>query len=211
MTTDAYMVGRKKYSRPQGLLFADNPGLIDNGKIVPDGFELSDFIILSDDNREPIEFSTQRLEARQRTVNGRMRSYHIADKLKISTSYSLLPSRAFSSNVSFSNTGSTTGLVTSTDEGPVKSFGSPYYPDQQYTTDGGAGGLDLLDWYERHQGSFWVYLSYDKYNNLENNKNRLSEYAQVVEVFFDDFTYSVESRGAETHDFWNISFSLEEV
>jgi len=216
MATNDYMIGRKKYSRPQGLIFADNPGFLDGGKIVPEGSEMTDFIILSDDNRAPIEFDTERLESRQRTINGRMRSYHIADKLKISSSYKLLPSRAFSEATSFSSaTGKPDSLVERTLDGgvsrPVNPSGSAYYKDQQYTTDGGAGGLDLLDWYESHQGSFWVYLSYDKYNNLNNEKNRLSEYSEVVEVFFSNFTYSVEARGGSNHDFWNISFSLEEV
>lgn len=216
MTTFSYLDGRRKYSRPQGLLFADNPGYFDSGKIVPEGSEHNNFIILSDDNREPISFTAQRLESRMRTINGRMRSYHIADKLQIATSYNMLPSRSFSSTITFDNLGNPEGLVTTIQdefgtEKSVNPVGSPYYKDQQYTSDGGAGGLDLLDWYENNQGSFWAYFSYDKYNNLNNEKNRLAEYAEVVEVFFASFDYSIESRGGTTHDFWNINFTLEEV
>ena len=53
------------------------------------------FLILSDHNRGELQFSPIRIEQRQRTVNGRMRSYHIAAKLTISTSWDMLPSRSF--------------------------------------------------------------------------------------------------------------------
>lgn len=194
MTTEAYMVGRKKYARPQGLLLADNPGKIENSKRIPDGQEFSGFIVLSDDNREEIAFSTERIERRERTINGRMRSFHIADKLSITCSWNNLPSRAFGVTPTFDANGKT-----------------PNYGDQQYTTDGGAGGVDLLDWYENNQGSFWLYLSYDKYNNFDGDRNRLAEYSQVVEVFFASFDYSVQKRGGSNYDFWNVRFTLEEV
>jgi len=224
MATESYMVGRKKYFRPQALLFANNPGYISNGKIVPDGEEFRDFIILSDDNRGSIDIAPERIEKRERMVNGRMRSYHIADKLKISVSWNNLPSRSFSVDPAFStdvfNEGKPTSLVTSADdedeEGnaitrPVKSFGSPYFKDQQYTSDGGAGGADLREWYNNNQGSFWVFLSYDNYKDLNNERNRLAEYSEVVEVFFGNFDYSVQKRGGTNFDFWNVSISLEEV
>jgi len=57
-------------------------------------------------------------------INGRMRSYHIADKLKLSTSWNMIPSRSHS-NVPAFNT--ETGV-------------SPYI---SYTTDGGAGAADI--------------------------------------------------------------------
>jgi hypothetical protein len=152
-------------------------------------------------------------------VNGRMRSYHIADKSIISVDWSLLPSRSFSDVPQFetigANPGRVTNLITEVDiEGtdrPVKSSGSPFFRDQQYTTDGGAGGADILQWYKNNQGSFWVYLSYDNYTNLNNERDRLAEYSDVLEVFFGSFEHSVEKRGGENHDLWNISMSLEEV
>jgi len=220
MVEQAYMVGRKAYSRPQGMLLANNPGYLSEGKRIPDGEEFQDFIILSDDNRGPITFETNRLERKERTINGRMRSYHIADKLNISVGWDMLPSRAFSVQPNFQtfaqpNPGTVDNLVTETTvDGvtrPVASSGSPYYKDQQYTSDGGAGGVEILDWYENNTGSFWVYLSYDKYTNLNGQRNRLSEYSEVVEVFFSSFDYSVEKRGGTNFDFWTINFSLEEV
>jgi hypothetical protein len=228
-----YFKNRKKNPRPQALLLANNPGYIHKGSRIPDGTEFEDFIILSDDNRAAISIAPQRIEKRERTVNGRMRSYHIADKLVISTSWNLLPSRAFDTEPAFSrvitNAGNITNLVTSVEledvTRPVKSSGSPYFKDQQYTSDAGAGGAELLDWYNKNQGSFWVYLGYDNYKNLEddtqsfidgseiikNKYQKLNTYAEVVEVFFGSFDYSIESRGANTFDLWNISLSLEEV
>jgi hypothetical protein len=212
MATVDYMSGRQKYARPQGILFANNPGIVVDGKIIPDGEEFEDFIILSDDNRESINFSTVRIEQRERMVNGRMRSYHIADKMKISTSWKNLPSRSYFSFPEFSNQGSSaidenSGLRVFQDGQWVT------IPKQFFTSDGGAGGVDMLNWYENNQGSFWVYIAYDKYNNFsdDNKYNRFAEYNEVVEVFFEDFEHSVIKRGASTYDFWDVSLSLEEV
>jgi hypothetical protein len=213
MATLNYMNGRRKYGRPQAFLFADNPGIVVNGFHIPEGEEFEDFIILSDDNRDPINFDTVRIEQRERMINGRMRSYHIADKTKISTSWKTLPSRSYASFPDFNNEGrsvinSETGLR-------VLDPSTQQYvtiPKQFFTTDGGAGGAELLKWYENHQGSFWVYLAYDKYTNFEENPyQRLGQYNEVIEVFFDSFDHTVTKRGAASHDYWDVSLSLEEV
>jgi len=220
-----YLDGRRKYSRPQGMLWADNSGTLstneNTGKAyyVPTGNEINaasgsgDFLILSDDNRSAIEFSPIRIENRRRTVNGRMRSYHIADKLQISVSWDMLPSRSFSNDPNFNtNTGqpTTTGYTGLTKSIP-DTAGNYLY---QYTTDGGAGGAEMLDWYENNKGSFWVYLSYDKYSNFESRTDKyahLAEYSQVLEMYIADFSYSVVKRGGTNFDFWNISVTLEEA
>lgn len=205
MTSAAYMAGRKKYARPQGMLWADSPGTLIDGVYIPNDFEVNaanngelgnQFLTLSDYNRQPIEFQVERLEKRERMINGRMRSYHIADKLTISTSWEMLPSRAFALAPNFD------------------ANGQPDSDSLMYTVDGGAGGVDILDWYEKHQGSFWVFLAYDKYSTFGNDDAayaHLPQYNQIIEMFFSDFSYSVEKRGGSTHDFWNISVTLEEV
>lgn len=210
MATSTYLTGRKKYNRPQAMLWSENPGKLENGLYVPNGIEinanpgsevdpanLDQFLILSDDNRSPIDFSTIRIEKRERMINGRMRSYHIADKLSINFSYNNLPSRGFWLNPDFD------------------SNGKPIYNsnDQKFTTDGGAGGVEILDWYEKHQGSFWCYLAYDKYSVFGKDDSayaHLPQYNQLVEVFFSDFSYTVNRRG-NNFDFWNISITLEEA
>ena len=210
MAGSGYIVGRKRYGRPQAMLWSNNPGSVQEGYYVPSGYEygtaitspnpLEDdqFLILSDHNRSEISFSSQRIEQRQRMINGRMRSHHISDKLIISTSWSMLPSRRYSEDPQFDiNTGKSTMFNT---------------PDE-YTVDGGAGGIDLLEWYENHQGSFYVFLAYDKYTNFTGSTayNKLGIYNQVLEVYFSDFNYTVVKRGSTNHDLWNISVTLEEA
>lgn len=236
MASNAYMQGRKKYQRPQAMLWADNPGTVVDGFHIPLGNEIGsdytldqngEFLILSDNNREAIEFTKERIEQRKRMVNGRMRSYHVADKLQISTSWTMLPSRSFadrplfySDDTSVENLDGKPRLRTTDqyvlvddDNDPYTEPVSEFRKNQQYTTDGGAGGVDLLDWYENHTGSFWVYLAYDKFNNFtgEDSMSKLGRYNQVVEVFFSDFNYSVVKRGGSNHDFWDVSVTLEEV
>ena len=84
--------------------------------------------------------------------------------------------------------------------------GQPYTTGQdQYTVDGGAGGLDLLNWYNNNQGPFWVFLAYDQYVNQ-------TKYSQVIQMYFKDFSYSVIKRnGLNGKDLWNINVVLEEV
>lgn len=166
----------------------------------PTGYEVYDsiagdnFLITSDHNRKAIDFKTTRIEKRERMINGRMRSYHVADKLTISTSWDNLPSRSFSTDPSYSPaTGITLAGV-------------------QYTVDGGAGGADLLKWYEDHQGPFWVYLSYDNPNNFATDRyNHLDQYSEVIQMYISDFGHTVEKRGGRNYDFWNVSVTLEEV
>jgi len=212
MATAAYITGRKRYQRPQAVLWSDNAGTLSEGLYVPNGYEvgatvpggtdpdlIDQFLILSDHNRGEIDISTERLEQRQRTINGRMRSYHIADKLNFSWSWSLLPSRAFYQNAAFNET---TGI-------------SPYQNNtQEFTSDGGAGGVEILDWYENHKGPFWMYLAYDKYSNFGDDDaafGHLEQYNQIVQVYFADFNYSIVKRGGNNFDLWNISVTLEEV
>ena len=227
MATNAYMTNRKRslQSRPQGMLWANNPGIIDSGLYVPKGLEvgqaipenpteedlLNEFLILSDDNRSSLQFNPIRIEKRERMINGRMRSYHIADKLELSTSWDMIPSRSFESFANFiepENRGDPIANPVVIDENGDTRVG------EQYTTDGGAGGLDLLNWYNSYKGSFFVYLAYDKYTNFpddENRYSRLGQYNEILEMYISNFTYSVEKRGRSNYDFWSISVSLEEV
>jgi hypothetical protein len=230
------MTGRKKFARPQGMLWADNPGTSTGGLYIPDGYEvgaivptntdpllIDQFIILSDHNRSPIDIRPVRLEKRERMINGRMRSHHIADKLTMNISWDLLPSRSYSKFPGFDVSGLPTDFTTSVDhdsdeDTPNRNAnlsGSPYIDDQQFTVDGGAGGNDLLQWYQNHQGPFWVYLAYDKYINYASNDpekySKINQYNEIVQMYISDFSYSIVKRGGLNHDFWNISVSLEEV
>lgn len=200
-----YMVGRKRWARPQAMLWSDNPGTVVDGFRYPLGEEKEDFIICSDHNRSEISINQQRIESRQRMVNGTMRSYHIADKIAMSVSWDRLPSRSYSRNVTFDSSGD-----------PIMLYSS----DTEFTVDGGAGGVELLDWYENHSGPFYVYLGYDKYNSdtfksagqvTDQSFQHLSVYNDVRHMFFSSFEYSVQKRGGTNHDLWSVSISLEEV
>jgi hypothetical protein len=209
MATAGYISGRKRYQRPQGILWSENAGTLVSGLYVPTGQEIGasaaltaggvdQFLILSDHNRAEMSFASERIEKRERTINGRMRSYHIADKLTISVSWNDLPSRGYSELADFSSTGLSPNKNTT----------------GEFTSDGGAGGAEILDWYENHQGPFWMFLAYDKYKNFSGSEDpyaHLGQYNQIVQVYFADFNYSVTKRGGTNHDLWNISVTLEEV
>jgi hypothetical protein len=202
-----YIQGRKKYHRPSGMLWSENTGTLKNGLYVPNGYEigvdpesvedqtlLDQFLVITDDNRKPLEFSEERIEKRERMINGRMRSYHIADKITLSTSWDLIPSRSHENIPTFDTV---TGVS----------------PHKSYTSDGGAGGADMLEWYDSHKGSFWVYLAYDRkgiFKGTPETYDQLQQYNQLIEMFISDFSYSVEKRGTK-FDYWNVSISLEEV
>ena len=220
MATNAYMAGRKKYQRPQALLFADNEGIKVDGFHIPEGDEIGslgasvdgygEFLILSDNNRSPIDFKTVRIEKRERMINGRMRSYHTADKLTLTVSWDMLPSRAFDTYAGFDAQGNPNmTTIPQIRTNPL-----------EFTTDGGAGGVELLDWYKNHTGSFWVYLAYDKYTNfkdvfetvnVDERFRNTDKYNEVIEMFFSDFSYSVQKRSGLNFDFWNVSLTLEEA
>ena len=211
MATAAYLTGRRRYQRPQALLWSENPGTLSNGVYLPNGLEvqgnfsastdpdvINQFLILSDHNRGELNFTPTRIEQRQRTINGRMRSYHIADKLTMSVSWNNLPSRSYYQDAGFLSTGLS----------PEKKTTS------EFTADGGAGGVELLDWYENHTGPFWMFLAYDKYSNFgkaDADYAHLAQYNQIIQVYIADFNYSVVKRGGSNHDLWNISVTLEEV
>lgn len=201
--TPDYISGRKRYARPQAMIWSDNSGTISEGVRLPIGNEKEDFIILSDHNRGEISIAKQRVETRQRMINATMRSYHVADKITVSCSWNRIPSRSYSRNVNFNSAGQ-----------PTLSGAT------EYTVDGGAGGVELLDWYENHSGPFYVFLGYDKYNNdsfkvagsvTDESFNYLSIYNDVRLMYFSNFDYSIEKRGGTNFDFWNINVSLEEA
>lgn len=201
MATATYLAGRKKYYSPQAMLWSENSGTLSGGFYYPIGTEIGSdntgvpeneqntFLITSDHNRSELSFTSNRIQSRQRMINGSMRSYNIADKLTLSTSWQLLPSRSFQNNPNFNSSGES-------------ALQNTY---QQFTADSGAGGTELLNWYEDHQGPFWVFLAYD--NNLNQTK-----YSQIILMYFADFSYSVVKRsGFANQDLWNINITLEEV
>lgn len=205
-----YFDGRQKYSRPQAMMWAETDDIYDAITVPNSIADQSTVLILSDHNRSPIDVNKIRIETRERMINGRMRSYHTADKLSLSCSWDMLPSRAYAADPNFN-------LSTGVPQNALLSAYTANPRDNaefQYTVDGGAGGVEILDWYEGHTGSFWVYLAYDKYNSFSESSNPyefLGVYNEGIEMYISDFSYSVQKRGANKYDYWNISVTLEEV
>jgi len=177
------MQGRKTYTRPQAVVFADSY-VSASGFYVPEGVEYDDFIILSDHNRKEIDVKVERIENRKRMVNGRMRSYHIADKESYSIQWDMLPSRSYVEEPAFNSSG--------------------YTPIQDYVVDGGAGGTDLKAWYDSHGGDFYALFAYDAVRYGET-----TGYVKAKKVFIAGFSYTIVKRGQ--FDFWNVSIDLEEA
>lgn len=208
-----YIANRKKWGKPQAMIWSRNPGeVVKNvgqvGLVSPKGREGYDFIVISDHNRGPISMDMQRIESRTRMVSGNMRSYYTDDKATISTSWNLLPSRAYQVAMVLG--------PNAEPEVPTSPFSQAPYnaipPNSEYTADGGAGGTDMLDWYYNTIGPMWVFLAYDRFDNAAGADNQFEmngNYLDRKKMFFSSFNYSVEKRGL--YDMWNISVSLEEA
>jgi hypothetical protein len=213
VASSTYMAARKIFARPQGMLWSDNPGVYQNNMWIPQGVEKEDFVILSDHGRGEISISKDRIENRQRMINGTMRSYFNADKNNVSTSWERLPSRSWNKQIFFDPaTGQPRYLDVSQESDPTLPVA---YRDLN-TVDGGAGGVDLLAWHESHPGPFWVYFAYDKYNNFmgypsSDSHSHLGIYNEVKLMYFSSFEYTIEKRGGTNFDMWNINVQLEEA
>lgn len=199
MSTSEYMAGRKKWTRPQAMLWADNSGLLINGGYIPQGVEPDNFLILSDHNRAELTFGVNRIENRSRMINATSRAYFVADKMTLSTSWSNFPSRVASTVTGFSD--SNGSLLT----GAGASV---------YVVDNGASGELMKEWHKTHPGSFWVYFAYDvgpEEGETSPSTKNLTRYVERKQMFFTSFEYVVVKRGGNTYDLVNINLALEEV
>lgn len=223
---------RRAYSRPQAIVFSDKRWTFNGTYYEPPSgmLEYDNFLVLSDHNRDAINMDKQRIETRERMIDGSMRSYWVADKANISTSWNLVPSRAlpvFDTSI-FS--------VDQSGEYSIKFT-------KALTVDAGAGGNEMLEWYRRHQGSFYVLISYDRFDvsteqlpidaSLSDWEDVfvVNNYQEQFEMFFSNFNYSIEKRNqsgvvdltvweneqqtdtqlAVQYDLWNVSMTLEEA
>jgi hypothetical protein len=140
------------------------------------------YLYISDNNRSELSVSFERIEYKQRMINGTMRSYHVADKKNFSTSWEKLPSR----------------------KTQVTEYSSKVVDKRSNF----AGGQEMLKWYEDHTGDFWMLLVYDFDSSMQSTGLRNN--VEKVNVFFSDFSYNVVDRGLDL-DLWNINLSLVEV
>lgn len=185
--------GDKKYLRPSLITFSDDQPILNPLT----GLLSADFNYLTDNNRQPVQVSFERIEQRQRMANGRMRSYHVADKRKYSINYDEIPSR------SINPLDKTQSFITERFYNTSDIEQNPRY----------MAGDDMLEWYETHTGQFWLTMVYDKVHSMgtDNNKyNKLTKPSEVVPVFFEDFNYNIVKRGPN-NDLWTVSIVLVEA
>lgn len=178
----------KKWQRPSLIILCHDKPVEGSGQDVGKWNLGNDYIYLTDDGRDALAIDPQRIEYKQRMLNGRMRSYYVADKRTFSTSWRDLPSRSKDA----------TGKYISEHQRRNSSI--------KY-----AAGQEMKDWYERHSGSFWMLVIYDGklFNSSTNNKTALQQ-VELYNVFFEDFSITVVKRGQD-HDLWNVDMSLVEV
>ena len=142
---------------------------------------VTDYLFLTDDNRSSLQVSLERIEFRKRMINGRMRSYHVADKKSFGVSWTDLPSNV--DYISENRTG---------------------------TTSGWGAGKEMLTWYENNTESFYLMLVYDTPAPEGAGSIPLKYRVETYNVFFDSFSYTVTKRGL-THDLWDVQMNLVEV
>lgn len=145
------------------------------------------YLYLTDDNRESVQVTPERIEYKQRMINGRMRSYHVTDKNSFSTSWGNIPSRG---------------------QDDSRKYISEYERGGSTITTKYAAGQDIKAWYETYTGDFWMILVYDGGDGttLDNASSQL----EVYNVFFNDFSYDIVKRG-QHNDLWDVSIALVEV
>lgn len=155
------------WTRPALMIFTEAvPTVVDANSGQYDlGTAGSNYLYLTDDGRSQMQVAIERIEYKKRMINGRMRSYHVADKKTFSVSWKDLPSQKNElSEVRFS------GLTT-----------------------GWASCQEMLTWHTDHPNSFFLNLVYD--TPEANQDTPLRYKLETYNVFFDDFSYTVTKRG----------------
>ena len=80
----------KTWMRPSLMIFTDT--IPNENNAIEGSWNIgdvagTDYIFLTDDNRSDLQVSTERIEYKRRMINGRMRSYHVADKRSFSVTF----------------------------------------------------------------------------------------------------------------------------
>ena len=174
----------KNWFRPSLIVFTkDQPTAADapNGSWNIGTTAGTDYIFLTDDNRSSLQVSVDRIDYKKRMINGRMRSYHVADKNNFSVSWNELPSSA--SYVSENR----------------KTFNAAW-----------ASGKEILKWHDNHADSFYMMLIYDTPDPEGTGTIPLKYKVETYNVFFQDISYNITKRGT-AYDHWDLSLSLVEV
>lgn len=159
---------QKVWTRPALMLFTKNqptPVNANSGQYQLGDVAGTDFIYLTDDSRSELQISIDRIEFKKRMINGRMRSYHVADKKSFSVNWKDLPS-----------------LKTELSESRF-----------QASPSGWASCQEMLTWHKNHSDSFYLTLVYDTPTAAAEVPLKYS--LETYNVFFEDFSYVVKKRG----------------
>lgn len=179
----AYTDLSKKYLRPSMIIFCSEQPLQSGSQWDLSGASGEGvYLYLTDDGRDPVSVSIERIENRQRMANGRMRTYHVMDKKSFSTGWTNLPSRAKDDN---------------------RDYISEYINNTTATPFG--AGQDIKDWHEEYTGDFWMLFVYDK-----STTSAATSQVELFNVFFDSFDFSISKRG-QFNDLWDVNISLVEA
>lgn len=174
----------KRWLRPSIMAFSENLPVYQNNALV------GNFKYLTDDNRSPLEISFERIEFKERMINGRMRSYHVADKKNISVSWDMIPSRSVDPNRT-----------------EINFISEKYYSGETLTNPNFLSADEMLEWYEDNTGEFYLILSYDRQHVFGDDYTQITSPCEILPVFFNDFSYSIQTRG-QYNDLWSVSMSL---
>lgn len=159
---------QRVWYRPALIIFTESqPTVVNSASGQYDlGTAGTNYLYLTDDNRSELQVSIERLEFKKRMINGRMRSYHVADKKSFSVSWKDLPS--------------------------VKGELS----ESRFITSptGWASCQEMLQWHQNHSDSFYLTLVYDTPYASDSIPLRYS--LETYNVFFEDFSYNVKKRGS---------------
>lgn len=150
---------------------------------------------LTDHNRQPIQYSPQRIEQAQRMADGTMRKMVIANKATYDVSWQMIPS------------GSQT--ITSQSGQTISSY--------QPTVDGNYGAGFIKAFYEKYVFQpIWIKLIFatDNYSGNSHLPSQLASPStgnyQVLKVFISDFKYTINKR-LSLVDYVDVSMQFTEV
>lgn len=119
------------WTRPALMIFSESQPIAVNS--ASGQWDLgSSFLYLTDDSRSEMQVSLERIEYKKRMINGRMRSYHVADKKTFSVNWEDLPSAKIEISESMFGTGNNW-----------------------------ASCQQMLDWHKNNTDSFYLTLVYD--------------------------------------------------
>ena len=132
-------------------------------------------------------------------------SISIGDSIRVSGVSGGSPSNGY--NGTFTVTAKTTNTftVTNSTAGTPSSYATAVVKYVTHNTTQFGSGIDIKNWYDLNTDDFWILLVYDTSISNDVNTN-----AELYNVFFESFNYTVSKRGAY-NDLWNVDISLVEV